>query len=406
MISELGGWNSTTLGEVTEEFIERHGQAQTNLPIYGVDRAVGLTPTPKYASDVLSRYKRILPGMFAYNPMRLNIGSIGYCSRQHSPGLISPDYVVFRCLEDRIDSEFMQWLPQSPRWRAWTESSGVGSVRVRIYYRELARMPILLPPLVEQRGIAYILGTLDKKIDLNNQMNKTLEAIALAIFQSWFVDFDPVRAKAVGRDLSLLKHLADLFPDRFQDSELGEIPAGWEVAPLDSILVLQRGFDLPATQRTPGQYPVLAASGPNGTHNKFMVRGPGVTTGRSGLLGKVFYVHEDFWPLNTSLWVREFRHATPAYAFYLLRALDFGLFNTGSAVPTLNRNHVHNLPTLMPPMAIINAFESIAASLLQRQKFNEEQSQILSVMRDTLLPKLISGELRLNDAQRLLERNL
>src|SRR6185312_14641255 len=102
------------------------------------------------------------------------------------------------------------------------------------------------------------------------------------------------------------------------------------------------------------------------THNAFMVRGPGVTTGRSGVLGKVFYVHGDFWPLNTSLWVKEFRHSTPAYAFHLLHGLDFRLFNAGSAVPTLNRNHVHNLSTLLPPMGLIRAFERIAAASLKR----------------------------------------
>ena len=195
------------------------------------------------------------------------------------------------------------------------------------------------PPLAEQRAIAHILGTLDDKIELNRRMNETLEAMARALFKSWFVDFDPVRAKAEGRDPGLPKPLADLFPDSFEDSELGEIPKGWKVGPLEEALVLQRGFDLPVTLRTPGLYPVLAASGPSGTHNEFMVRGPGVTTGRSGVLGNVFYVDSDFWPLNTSLWAKEFRHSRPAYAFHLLRGIDLALFNAGSAVPTLNRNH-------------------------------------------------------------------
>ena len=237
-------------------------------------------------------------------------------------------------------------------------------------------------------------------------MNETLEAIARALFKSWFVDFEPVRAKAEGRDSGLPKRIADLFPARLLDSELGEVPEGWEVGPLDSVLVLQRGFDLPSTQRTPGVYPVLAASGPSGTHNEFMVRGPGVTTGRSGVLGNVFYVHDDFWPLNTSLWVKEFRHSMPAYAFHLLRGLDFGMFNAGSAVPTLNRNHVHNLPTLLPPMKLIAAFERIATVSLKRQKHNDEQSLTLAALRDALLPKLISGELRVNDAGRFIGRAL
>jgi type I restriction enzyme, S subunit len=291
----------------------------------------------------------------------------------------------------------------SQEYRHEVLASSTGTTVKHTSPERIKRFHFLCPPLSEQRAIAYILGTLDDKIELNRRMNETLEAMARAIFRSWFVDFDPVRAKAEGRDAGLSKHIADLFPDRFEDSELGEIPAGWEVGTLDNALVLQRGFDLPATERTPGQYPVLAASGPNGTHNKFMVRGPGVTTGRSGVLGNVFYVHDDFWPLNTSLWVKEFKHARPAYAFHLLRRLDFRLFNAGSAVPTLNRNHVHHLPTLMPSMVVINGFESISTSLLQRQKFNDDQSQTLAALRDTLLPKLISGELRVKDAERFLK---
>jgi type I restriction enzyme S subunit len=229
-------------------------------------------------------------------------------------------------------------------------------------------LPVYVPRDVnEQRAIAQILGMLDDKIELNRRMNETLEAIARALFKSWFVDFDPVRAKAEGRDPGLPKPLADLFPDSLESSELGEIPKRWRVAPLDSVLVLQRGFDLPTTQRTSGAYPVLAASGPSGTHNDFMVRGPGVTTGRSGVLGKNFYVTTNFWPLNTSLWVKEFRHSRPAYAFHLLGGLDFALFNAGSAVPTLNRNHVHTLPTLLPPMELIDAFECIATGCLNQQ---------------------------------------
>ena len=259
---------------------------------------------------------------------------------------------------------------------------------------DLSRLEIPVPRLPEQRAIAHILGTLDDKIELNRRMNETLEAMARALFKSWFVDFDPVRAKMEGRDPGLPQLLADLFPDSFENSELGEIPKGWQVGRLDDVLVLQRGFDLPATERTPGPYPVIAASGPNGTHNQSMVRGPGVTTGRSGVLGNVFYVHDDFWPLNTSLWVKDFKRSTPAYAFHLLRRLDFAVFNAGSAVPTLNRNHVHNLPTLIPPIDLVHAFETVAVLFLKRQRINDDESHTLAALRDTLLPKLISGELR------------
>ena len=216
--------------------------------------------------------------------------------------------------------------------------------------------------------------------------------MASALFKSWFVDFDPVRAKSEGRDPGLPQPLADLFPESFEDSVLGDIPTGWDVAPLDRLLVLQRGFDLPSHRRSPGAYPVLAASGPSGTHDAFMVRGPGVTTGRSGVLGNVFYVHDDFWPLNTSLWVKEFRRSAPAHAFHLLQGIDLGAFNAGSAVPTLNRNHIHDLPTLLPPTELVAAFDRLATVSLGRQRECDDVSRALADVRDSLLSRLMSGD--------------
>ena len=118
---------------------------------------------------------------------------------------------------------------------------------------EFYSLPLLLPPLPEQRAIAHILGTLDDKIELNRGMNETLEAMARALFKSWFVDFDPVRAKMESRDPSLPQHLADLFPDRLVNSELGEIPEGWEVGSLDSIATFLNGLALQ-------KYPVSSGS--------------------------------------------------------------------------------------------------------------------------------------------------
>ena len=321
--------------------------------------------------------------------------SVGYVVVMGRPMATSQDFVNWVC-SDALDHRFLKYVLLAEQSAFLRFASG--TTHQTIYFPEVKAFHVCLPPLAEQRAVAEILGTLDDKIELNRRMNETLEAMARALFKSWFVDFDPVRAKAEGRDPGLPKPLADLFPDRLVDSELGEIPEGWDVGPLDSVLVLQRGFDLPATQRTSGPYPVLAASGPSGTHSEFMVRGPGVTTGRSGVLGNVFYVAEDFWPLNTSLWVKEFRHSRPAYAFHLLQGLDFTLFNAGSAVPTLNRNHVHTLSTLLPPVAVIDAFERFATGCLTRQRNNVEQATTLARARDSLLPKLISGQLRVKEA--------
>ena len=125
----------------------------------------------------------------------------------------------------------------------WHNGSGIKQ-------SELRKVLLTLPPIDEQRAIAHILGTLDDKIELNRRMNETLEAMARALFKSWFVDFDPVRAKAEGRDPGLPQPLADLFPDRFEDSELGEIPEGWEVRSLDEVARFLNGFGVTEDTRS------------------------------------------------------------------------------------------------------------------------------------------------------------
>lgn len=137
-----------------------------------------------------------------------------------------------------------------------------------------------------------------------------------------------------------------------------------------------------------------------------MAKGPGVITGRSGVLGRVFIDLDDYWPLNTSLWVKEFREATPCFVYELLKQIDLSSFNSGSAVPTLNRNHIHGLGTLIPASSCVAAYEAIALDLHRRVRANTEQAEILADLRDTLLPRLISVKLRLPEAEEMVEDSI
>jgi len=304
-------------------------------------------------------------------------------------GLLDNAYLLYTCLSSIVQDELQSRIR--------------GSTVPRVLKTDILGLQIPLPSIEEQKAIAHILGTLDDKIELNRKTNETLEAMAKALFKSWFVDFDPVRAKAEGRPTGLPAEISDLFPDSFEDSELGEIPSGWEVGGLEEFLVLQRGFDLPAPQRIKGAYPVVAASGVSGTHNEPMAFAPGVVTGRSGVLGKVFYIQTDFFPLNTTLWAKEFRLATPIYGYFLLCDIDFAVFNAGSAVPTLNRNHLGSLRFPLPPKALVVSFTDVAVDLMKRKEGIVAETSNLSATRDALLPKLISGEIRIPDAEKMLE---
>ena len=328
-------------------------------------------------------------------------GASAYISE--TPDAVFASYLVRLKIGNKANPQFLAYFLKSPQY--WSYVQGVlgdKSAQPNASAKTLTQASLSLPPLDQQRAIARILGSLDNKIELNRRTNETLQAMAHSTFKSWFVDFDPVHAKAEGRlPAGMDADTAALFPSSFEDFPLGKLPKGWRDGRLDEMILLQRGFDLPTSTRTPGPYPVLSASGPSGTHAEFRVKGPGITTGRSGLLGKVFFVHQDFWPLNTSLWVKEFRRAGPLYTYHLLRDLNFDAFNAGSAVPTLNRNHVLGLLVVIPPAGVVNEFESLAALLFNRSHQSEQESDTLAMVRDALLPKLISGEIRIKDAEQI-----
>ena len=154
----------------------------------------------------------------------------------------------------------------------------------------------------------------------------------------------------------------------------------WRDTMLGDVVTLQRGFDLPTTERKPGDYPVIASTGPVGTHDEAMVQGPGVVLGRSGSLGGGQFIKMDFWPLNTTLWVKDFKGNDPRFCYYLLRSLDLAQFNAGSGVPTLNRNHVHPLPVTVPPLPEQRAIAHILSTLDDKIELNRRTNETLEAM--------------------------
>lgn len=155
----------------------------------------------------------------------------------------------------------------------------------------------------------------------------------------------------------------------------------WTTKSLGEVLTLQRGFDLPENDRKPGRYRIIASTGPVGTHGIARVKGPGVVIGRSGSIGGGQYVKEDFWPLNTTLWVKDFKGNSPRFCYYLLKSMDLGLYNAGSGVPTLNRNHIHPIPVLVPvKVEEQNKIAQILGSLDDKIELNRRVSETMDGM--------------------------
>ena len=275
-----------------------------------------------------------------------------------------------------------------------------------------------LPPLDEQSCIAHVLGTLDDKIELNRQMNETLEAIAQAIFKSWFVDFDPVRAKMEGRmPVGMDAATTTLFPSAFQDLPLGEIPKGWEVT------TVEKEFNLTMGQSPPGstynengdglpfyqgrkdfgfRYPTrrVYCNAPTRLAKKddtlVSVRAP---------VGDINMVEEK---CCIGRGVAAIRHKTGSrsYTYYAMQFLreDFALYEAeGTVFGAINKTGFQTLSQVRPSDGIIEAFERLVYPMDQSIENNENQSRTLSQIRDALLPKLLSGEIRVDNVDKRLE---
>lgn len=287
------------------------------------------------------------------------------------------------------------------------------------------------PELKEQQRIKEYIAVIDNKITLNRQINQTLEQMAQALFKSWFVDFDPVVDNALDagffeQELDLPDELLrraearkavraqvgfkplpaatrQLFPAAFEpcaEPSLGLggwVPKGWRIKKLENLMELVYGKALKSTERIEGPVPVYGSGGITGYHNESLVDGPSIIVGRKGTVGSLYWEDRPFFPIDTVFYVRSEKPLT--YCFNLLQTLGLADMNTDAAVPGLNRNNAYRLQVITPDDDLLNAFDTFTTTLRKRVFVNAEQVTTLISLRDTLLPKLISGELSLDDVE-------
>lgn len=303
-----------------------------------------------------------------------------------------------------------------------------GSAQPSLNRNFIHPLRVIVPPIEDQRAIACILGTLDDKIALNRKMGETLEALARALFQSWFVDFDPVRAKTEGRDPRLPMEVADLFPDSLENSELGEIPRGWVTAPLGSVAsTIETGkrpnggvagihsgipsigaesidglgvFDYSKSKFVPIEFFSSMKSGRVSDHDVLLYKDggrPGLFEPHTTLVGLGFpfatcAINEHVYRLRTDPAIPQ------SYLFFWLSSAsvmeEMRTKGTGVAIPGLNSMQVRSLRMLIPPGSLLDAFDRFAAPLIARILRGARESRELSLLRDELLPRLVSGEVR------------
>ena len=320
----------------------------------------------------------------------------------------STEFIVMRGRPDITDNDFAYYLTRWNTVRDYAIGQMTGtSGRQRVPTDSLDHLIIPIPPLPEQRAIAHILGTLDHKIELNRRMNETLEGMARALFKSWFVDFEPVRAKMEGRWRrgeslpGMPAELYELFLDGMVDSELGEIPAGWEVRALGDLIELAYGKALKADNRRSGTIPVYGSNGQVGWHDERLVAGPGIVVGRKGNPGVVTWARGDFFPIDTTFYVvPKVTNGGLPFLFFALTIQDLSSVSADSAVPGLNRNLAYMNKQVVPNGLIVDKFNDCAGAIFRSCHHLKKESSTLAAQRDGLLPRLISGKLRVTQRRK------
>ena len=282
------------------------------------------------------------------------------------------------------------------------QAKGHGSVFNTITRDTFDTIEIELPPLDEQKRIAEFLGAFDDKIELLQKQNKTLEDMAKALFKSWFVDFDVVRAKQKGlpkadimREYHLTDEFYDLFPSSFADSPLGPIPSGWEVKTIQEIAKISSGKRPQSAQDQKSLTHNVAVYGGNGIKwwtQTPLYTTPIIITGRVGTLGQVYRIYNPVWISDNAL-VFETNLDNFEYLFYMLKNVDFSSFNRGSTQPLITQGDIKDV-SLVYNKGIIKEFHNIVVQYEKKILLNNKQIQTLTELRDTLLPRLISGKIR------------
>ena len=367
------------------------------------------------------------------------IGTAALFNGFRLPVLPGAFLIRFRLKTDVAEPLFYRYFFNSRAGQELLTSVATGSVQQNLNITSVHGLEVPVPPLADQRAIAHILGTLDDKIELNRRMNETLEAIARAIFKSWFVDFDPVRAKASGeapesicQRLGLTPDLLALFPDRLVDSELGDgstslttgIPEGWGIGAFHSCCERIESGGTPSrsiAEYWNGSIPWLTSgevrdvivldtkekiteAGLNASSAKIWPIGTTVVAMYGATAGQVCLLAEAM-TANQACCALIPKPEFISFVFLTARASISQLSDkaSGSAQQNLNKSLVANHQLILPTLKIAEAFERIVSCLIDKWISNQRGSESLAALRDALLPKLLSGELRVPDAEKALE---
>ncbi len=301
-----------------------------------------------------------------------SVGRTTFVRRVVHPMTLNPQLVVLKNISE--NAEFLSYYIKSALFQSVLKSIVVGSAIPTLSQKNLANLIINVPKEVAyQHRIASILSSLDRKIELNNKINADLEEMAQAIFKNWFVDFEPFK------------------DGKFVDSELGMIPEGWKVGCLGDLITIKYGKDHKKLED--GTFPVYGSGGLMRFVNSWLYNGESVLIPRKGTLDNIMYVCEKFWTVDTMFFSAPKMDYVMKYVYNYIKRFDFSKMNEGTSVPSNTAARLNKMQILIPTHEVLEMYDETLCPIYNKRKMNDKESRTLSLLRDTLLPRLMSGEL-------------
>lgn len=375
----MSNWTDTKLGKMALEVRDLYEPSQReNLPYIGLEHIsqgdLGLVGVGS-SNETRSSKKMFQNGDILFGTLRPYFRKV---VRPNFHGVCSTDITILRSKKG-YSQDFLFYLIASQPLIDYASVTSNGTKMPRAKWKVLAKTNWLVPDFSEQRAIASILSAYDNLIENNGKRITLLEQISEQIYREWFVRMR--------------------FPG-YEDAELEKgVPKDWNEMKFQKFIQLQRGHDLPEDKIREGIYPIAASTSIKGYHHEYKIKPPCITTGRSGSLGIVLFINEKCWPLNTTLYVKDFKGNSPFYVYYTLKEMRLERFNSGAGVPTLNRNHLNTLKIVVPNKEIQEKFDKIISPVFELKEKIIAQNKNLKQTRDFLLPRLLSGKLRVKDVK-------
>lgn len=404
-----GGWRGIPLGQVAQINPDAIDNKWPYAHINYIDISSvgeGQIDTPPQHIEISAapgRAKRLLKkGDTVLSTVRPNRRSMFFAANPEKDWVVSTGFAVLRPKSHSVDPRFLYACVFNQAFTDYLVTREKGAAYPAVSSDDIASAPILLPPLDEQRAIAKILGDLDDKIDLNRRMNKTLEAMAQALFKSWFVDFEPVRAKMEGRWKrgqslpGLPAELYDLFPDTFVDSELGKIPRGWGRRKLGEFFPVFTGKKDANYASEKGQYPFFTCAQEQTLFSKtYSFDGNAILLAGNGDFNVKWYRGKFEAYQRTYVLIPHQPVLLPVLHQLLCCFLkDIVAGHKGSVINYLTKSMITDYQVAFPTNDIVSALARTLAPLYSALECNGSQNSVIAKMRDDILSKLLSGEIK------------